>query len=315
MIKRRVTLQGIELPDRDDGSRRRPAPASRIINRQGRRLVGLDQAHGLPATRSMPWPSIVKARSGRRWSAGSPGIETPSPASFFDASDGFQGAFNYQRHEGTLYVAWQGGVKYLRAGGGGRQRRPGVGAGRRQPVLVVRDDARSGRPASPRRCPWPAPTGSTRFAAPAPSRCMRRPTARSAARPCWLRRWTRPDSGLGCSMVWRRSAGSTVGRSTRDAWPASGPRSGPCSKTPKGSSGPVQQQRPRPGASGLAAVVRAGAAGIHGRAVRAEHGLNRGGVWPARIDGQLLSVPGAPQRRSTWRPSTKPPAASCASRP
>ena len=103
------------------------------------------------------------------------------------------------------------------AGGAGRQRRPGDGAGRRQPVLVVRDDARSCRPASPGACRWPAPTGSTRFAAPVPCRCMRRPTARFAARPCWHRRSTRHDSGLDCSMVWRRSVGSTVGGSTRDA--------------------------------------------------------------------------------------------------
>ena len=166
-----------------------------IIDRQGRRLVVLDQAHGLPSNAVY---ALAVDREGAIWAAlerGIARIETPSPASFFDASDGFQGAFNYRRHEGTLYLAWQGGVKYLRPATPGASAAlvtvPGAGnqcwwfatmrdpAGRRPPALAgglhrraLRDSRRQ-----------------------LPSRCMRRPTARFAARLCWHRRWTRHDSG------------------------------------------------------------------------------------------------------------------------
>ena len=114
--------------------------------------------------------STAKARSGRRSSAASPASSTPSPASFFDESDGFQRRVQLSpRHDGRLYhrVA---GRRQLPAR---PRRRPSRRAivpvpGVRQPVLVVRRDARSRRPAPPGAAGCVHRRAVSRFAAPAP---------------------------------------------------------------------------------------------------------------------------------------------------
>jgi signal transduction histidine kinase/DNA-binding response OmpR family regulator len=85
-----------------------------IIDRNGRQVAVLDQAHGLPHNAVY---ALMADREGAIWTALERGIarvEWPSPASFFDESDGFLGAFNATNHGGRLYQAYQGGVSYLR---------------------------------------------------------------------------------------------------------------------------------------------------------------------------------------------------------
>ena len=91
------------------------------------------------------WPT-GRARSG--W-CGEPGlarIETPSPASFFDASDGFQGSSTTPGTMAGSISRAQSGVMYLHPAAPGDRRRFMPLAGHRQPVLVVRRHGRSRRP-------------------------------------------------------------------------------------------------------------------------------------------------------------------------
>ena len=84
-----------------------------IIDHQGRRVALVDQAHGLPSD-SVYY--LMADREGSLWAAldrGVARIDTPSPASFFDAGEGYTGAFAMTRHEGRLYTAGGGGVSYL----------------------------------------------------------------------------------------------------------------------------------------------------------------------------------------------------------
>ena len=83
-------------------------------------------------------------REGAIWVTGEPGlarIETPSPASFFDATDGFAGYFNTP---GTMAGSiWRRSRRDLPASGGPRSRRRFSRlTGHRQPVLVVRGHGR-----------------------------------------------------------------------------------------------------------------------------------------------------------------------------
>jgi signal transduction histidine kinase/DNA-binding response OmpR family regulator len=85
-----------------------------IIDRDGRQLTVVDQAHGLPHNAVY---ALMADREGAIWTVlerGVARVEWPSPASFFDESDGFLGAFNGTFHDGRLYLAHQGGVRYLR---------------------------------------------------------------------------------------------------------------------------------------------------------------------------------------------------------
>jgi signal transduction histidine kinase/CheY-like chemotaxis protein len=85
-----------------------------IVDRQGRRVAVLDQAHGMPSNAVY---HLMADREGAVWAAlerGIARIETPSPASFFDEADDYQGHFNTTRYDGRLYLAWQSGVAYLR---------------------------------------------------------------------------------------------------------------------------------------------------------------------------------------------------------
>ena len=84
-----------------------------IIDRAGHQVAVLDQDHGLPSNAVY---YLTADREGAIWAAlerGIARIETPSPASFFDRGDGYQGSFNLTRHQGRLYLAWQSGVLYL----------------------------------------------------------------------------------------------------------------------------------------------------------------------------------------------------------
>jgi signal transduction histidine kinase/DNA-binding response OmpR family regulator len=84
-----------------------------IIDRQGRKVLALDVAHGLPSNAVY---SAMVDREGAMWITGERGmvrIETPSPASFFDESDNFRGAFDAIRYDGRLYLAWTSGVAYF----------------------------------------------------------------------------------------------------------------------------------------------------------------------------------------------------------
>ncbi len=124
-----------------------------IMDRQGRLVTALDQNHGLPSNAVY---YLMTDREGAVWAAlerGVARIETPSPVSFFEQADGYQGSFNLTRHEGRLYLAWQGGVAYLHGSEPGNPRRfspvSGLGnqcwwfeslpdsAGRRPPALPV----------------------------------------------------------------------------------------------------------------------------------------------------------------------------------
>ncbi|MGD9905813.1 MAG: ATP-binding protein [Vicinamibacterales bacterium] len=108
-----TVYRGIELPDRHFAIATTGAGLV-ILDRQGRRVAHVNRDNGL---RSNAVYYVMVDREGAIWTAGEPGlarIETPSPASYFDASDGFPGYFNHMRYDGRLYFAAQSGVWYLR---------------------------------------------------------------------------------------------------------------------------------------------------------------------------------------------------------
>lgn len=124
-----------------------------LLDRQGRRLAVVDRVQGLPSNAVY---GLMVDREGAIWTAGERGmarIEYPSPASAFGEADGFNGSFNLHRHEGRLYLAWQGGASYLAPAANGAPARiqpiPGLGiqcwwfetmrdpGGVRPPVLVT----------------------------------------------------------------------------------------------------------------------------------------------------------------------------------
>ncbi len=124
-----------------------------IIDHLGRRVVVLDQRNGLPSNAVY---YLMADREGGIWAGLERGIarvETPSPASFYDESDGYFGNVHATRFDGRLYVAGQTGVSYLRDWtDGGRRGFSGVSglhsqcwwfqdmpddSGRRRPALAV----------------------------------------------------------------------------------------------------------------------------------------------------------------------------------
>ena len=124
-----TVYRGVELPDRSFAIAT-TGTGLVIIDRQGRRVAHITRDNGL---RSNAVYSVMADREGAIWVMGEPGlarIETPSPASFFDATDGFVGYFNHTRHDGRLYLAAQSGVMYLHPAAPGDRRRfsrlPGI---------------------------------------------------------------------------------------------------------------------------------------------------------------------------------------------
>ncbi len=124
-----TVYRGIELPDGNFAIATTGAGLV-LLDRQGRRLAHVNRDNGL---RSNAVYNVMADREGAIWVVGEPGlarIETPSPASFFDAAEGFVGYFNHIRHDGRLYFAAQSGVSYFHPAAPGDPRRftrlPGI---------------------------------------------------------------------------------------------------------------------------------------------------------------------------------------------
>ena len=85
-----------------------------IIDRQGRRIVSVNRASGLISDTVY---FALRDREGALWlgqDAGVTRVDTPSPLSFFDNTDGLVSfAQNMARIDGRLYVAMQSGADYL----------------------------------------------------------------------------------------------------------------------------------------------------------------------------------------------------------
>jgi len=84
-----------------------------IVDRQGHTRLVLDQDHGLTSNAVY---YLMVDREGALWATLERGIvriETPSATSFFDKTDGYEGAFNTIRFAGRLYLAQGSGVSYL----------------------------------------------------------------------------------------------------------------------------------------------------------------------------------------------------------
>jgi signal transduction histidine kinase/CheY-like chemotaxis protein/ligand-binding sensor domain-containing protein len=85
-----------------------------IMDRQGRRVVSVDRASGLMSDTVY---FALRDREGALWlgqDAGVTRVDTPSPLSFFDNTDGLVSfAQNMARIHGRLYVAMQSGADYL----------------------------------------------------------------------------------------------------------------------------------------------------------------------------------------------------------
>ena len=138
-----TVYRGVELPDRSFAIAT-SGTGLVIIDRQGRRVAHINRDNGL---RSNAVYTVMADREGAIWVAGEPGlarIETPSPASFFDATDGFASYFNHTRHDGRLYLAAQSACGTASGGprGPATLQPPD---GHRQPVLVVRSHGRPRR--------------------------------------------------------------------------------------------------------------------------------------------------------------------------
>ncbi len=84
------------------------------MDRQGRRIVSVDRASGLISDTVY---FALRDREGALWlgqDAGVTRVDTPSPLSFFDNTDGLVSfAQNMARIDGRLYVAMQSGADYL----------------------------------------------------------------------------------------------------------------------------------------------------------------------------------------------------------
>ena len=178
------------------------------------------QRHGRPRRR----------RSGRRWSAGLARIETPSPASFFDATDGFAGRVQPSPARWPALSGVRRRREVPASGGPGRPATPSA-ACRASATSAGGSRTWTTPPAGGLRL-WPVACTDGLYEIQRRrrhGRSARRLTAPTEAA-ALLAVVGRPDQALGrpCSTVWPRSAGWTAGGSTRAASRASRTRSGLC---------------------------------------------------------------------------------------
>jgi signal transduction histidine kinase/DNA-binding response OmpR family regulator len=112
-FKSAQVYRGITLPDGTFAFVSTTAGVA-VIDREGHRLAQLGSADGLPST--VVYYAYVD-REGGLWLGTDSGIarvETPSPVSFFNASDGVPGALNRMvRYNGALFLATNNGVSYF----------------------------------------------------------------------------------------------------------------------------------------------------------------------------------------------------------
>ena len=178
-----------------------------IIDRQGRAVMHVNRANGLPSDvvyYAMP------DKEGAVWVALDSGLarlEVPSPASFLDPQEGLPSPpFDMVRVNGRLYAAVQTGVFYLAPAGAGGEA-PTVPSNWRQPlaVLELRQSA-----ADRRRRPGGADHRVQRGALRNPRddgarRSTPRWTGRSARPSRCRRKWIPLGSGWACSTASPRS--------------------------------------------------------------------------------------------------------------
>ena len=119
-----------------------------MMDRHGRRVMTLDRQQGLPANAVY---YVMEDREGAIWTAGERGmsrVEFPSPATVFGEADGYNGSWTMTRHNGRMYLAWQGGVSYLQPAEAGRMPRflPVTGIGQQSWAFATMTDATGARP-------------------------------------------------------------------------------------------------------------------------------------------------------------------------
>ncbi len=112
-LKEAGLYRGTDLPDGTFALSTTSAGMG-IVDRQGRRVALVNRAAGLPS--DVVYYTMRDAQ-GALWlalDAGLARVETPSPVSFFDNSDGLGGGIAAAiRHDGRLYLALQTGIRYL----------------------------------------------------------------------------------------------------------------------------------------------------------------------------------------------------------
>ncbi len=124
-----------------------------IFDRQGRRVMAASRANGLPSDTVY---FLMPDREGALWLGHDNGltrIETPSPLSYFDQSDGLASTpVGAARIDGRLYLALQSGLRYLTPAGNGNDRARFTeirGSGGSQCWAITRmEDAGRRRPAA-----------------------------------------------------------------------------------------------------------------------------------------------------------------------
>ena len=221
---RRMPQDRVALP-RPGAARRRPSrsptTSAGFVHHRPARAGGSPCSTRRTACRPTRSTTVMADREGAIWTALERGIarvETPSPASFFDESDGFPGRFNGTRHDGRLYLAGQGGVPLPVEPATAAER------GAIVPVTGIRNqcwwfetmtDPAGRRPAGAAVACTDGlyeSRGNGRGAGSAPGRRhLPRRVAAASRRPI------RRGSGWGCSTGWRRSAGWTAAGSTKAA--------------------------------------------------------------------------------------------------
>jgi len=139
--------RGIALPDGSIALSTTNAGMA-IMDREGRRLMTLGRAQGLPSDAIY---NLMVDREGAIWTVGERGIgrvEYPSPATAFSEADGHLGAWVQERHQGRLYIARQSGVAYLEPAAPGRPAHivPVRGIGQQSWAFAEMTDAGGVRP-------------------------------------------------------------------------------------------------------------------------------------------------------------------------
>ncbi len=116
LLKNGQLYRGVRLPDGTFAFSSTSAGLG-IINREGRRVAMVNRAAGLPS--NVVYHTMRDAE-GALWLAQDVGmsrVETPSPITYFDQSDGLPGGVAaVVRHDGVLYFAMQTGIVYLDPG-------------------------------------------------------------------------------------------------------------------------------------------------------------------------------------------------------